>query len=203
MMLPKFETPDPSINWLRSENERLKQQADKMMETTQIMDVFARYGKFLGVGGSYKYDLMVYPDLDILFTANKADKEAYLSLMEDLASQSCVRSVNGVDDVNFPSRSGTKPKGYWIGVEIPFENDRWGIDCWVQRPEWVNNTDAIYESKLNKLGQDSRDAILNLKYQLIFRGLYGSKYYSNQVYDAVLARGPISIDKFLNTQIIS
>jgi hypothetical protein len=146
---------------------------------------------------------MVYPDLDILFTANKADKEAYLSLMEDLASQSCVRSVNGVDDVNFPSRSGTKPKGYWIGVEIPFENDRWGIDCWVQRPEWVNNTDAIYESKLNKLGQDSRDAILNLKYQLIFRGLYGSKYYSNQVYDAVLARGPISIDKFLNTQIIS
>lgn len=199
MVLPKFENPNPTVEYLRQEQTRLKTQADKMMEQTRIMDVFAKHGGLLGIGGSYMYNLMVYPDLDIEFNAYKVDKNAFIALLTDLANHDAVRGINCVDGVHFPSKTPGRPKGYWIGVDIPFADDRWGIDCWLQESSGENyfNNDK-YTARLINLNQEVIDAILSIKYQLIYKGLYGKKYLSVNVYDAVLEGGVRTVEQFLD-----
>lgn len=197
MILPKFENPESSADMLRDENERLIKQANKMLEHTKILDVLAKYGKVSDIGGSYLYNLMVYPDLDLNIVTEKVSRKTASSLVAELIKAKNVRGVNFVDTYSFGSHSG-KPKGYWLGVEVPFEHDRWGIDCWLQQPNWLDSNGEEYTQKLSNIDQSSKDSILMLKYQLIYRGLYGRKYYSGQVYDAVIKNGPLSIDQFLS-----
>jgi|GEM_PF-693871 len=197
MVLPKFDDPNPTAEYLRQEQSRLKIQADKMMAQTKIMDVFSRHGKLLEIGGSYKYNLMVYPDLDIEFIPNKVDKASVASLLADIAKQDEVRGVQYADRANFPSQTPGRPIGYWIGTEIPFEGDSWGIDCWLQENSqgiFIND----YSKRLTELDQQTIDAILSIKYHLIYKGLYGKKFLSAQVYDAVLDDGIRTTEQFLN-----
>lgn len=51
--LPVFSNPNPSIEWLRSEQNRLKNQADKMIATTKVMEILSRHGQLSPIGGSY------------------------------------------------------------------------------------------------------------------------------------------------------
>jgi hypothetical protein len=85
MTLPTFTDLRPSAAALRAEQLRLQQQADKMLEKTKIMQVFAKHGTVSPIGGSYAYGLMVYPDLDFGLIANQVTKEAFASLLSDLA----------------------------------------------------------------------------------------------------------------------
>lgn len=198
MSLPQFEDPNPTVDFLRKEQNRLKTQADKMISQTKIMDLYSKYGKVSEIGGSYKYNLMIYPDLDLGVIANKVDNNLITSLLSDLVKIGLIRSINYVDTYHFGSKTSGRPKGYWIGLEIPFENDRWGIDCWFQELEWTNSNIDDYADKLTQLNPSAKDAILMIKYQLIYRGLYGNKYYSSQVYDAVIEHGALTIDQFLS-----
>jgi hypothetical protein len=196
MRLPDFTDPSPSVEWLHKEQARLHTQADKMMATTRIMEVFGKHGELSSVGGSYKYGLMVYPDLDIELTADLITRKDFAMLVADLASHPNVRSVATADTVNFNLSKYRRPKGYWIGIDVPFEGDRWGIDCWFQQPGWVENQEDTYAEKLSAIDQPARDAILAIKYTLIFRGEYGKKYLSGDIYDAVLDRGVLSVQDF-------
>lgn len=196
MTLPRFEDSNPSIEKLWIEQFRLKTQADKLVKKTCIMGTFSRYGHLSPIGGSYEYDLMVYPDLDISLISNQLDKDSFASLVGELAANEYVRKISTADTVNFPPIYKGRPKGFWIGLEIPFENDRWGIDCWLQEPEWASADENNYSERLKSLEQSAKDFILQIKYSLIQRQLYGKKVSSNDVYDAVLDRGVRSIDAF-------
>ncbi len=186
MTLPVFNDPNPSIEYLRAEQQRLRKQTDKLIEATGIFDTFAKYGQLSEIGGSYKYELMVYPDLDIGLISEEVDGLSFAELVKEMVSSKLVRKVNTADTVNFESILSGRPKGYWIGLEIPFENERWGVDCWLQKPEWVKEDSGDYSDSLANLGHAERDLILMAKYDLIRRGLYGKKLFSADVYDVVL-----------------
>ena len=197
MKLPVFTQADPGPEWLRAEQSRLKKQAGKMMAETKIMDILGQFGRLGPVGGSYLYDLMVYPDLDVSVVRENCDREDVASISSALLNHKFVRKLSIVDTVNFNISKRKLPMGFWLGVEIPFEGDRWGIDCWLQRPEWTGNSDAdTYQTRLRALPNSQRDLILAIKYDLIYRGLYGSRYHSSDVYDSVLERGVKSVEEF-------
>ena len=197
MTLPHFQDPNPSIEKLWEEQYRLKRQADKLIKETGIMEIFSKYGTLSAIGGSYTYDLMVYPDLDIDLISETINKPVFGSLVGELATNRHIRKISTADTVNFtPIHKGLRPKGYWIGIEVPFENDRWGIDCWLQQPDWISGSTDSYADKLKSLEQSGRDAILQIKYDLIRRELYGKKILSNDVYDAVLNNGVRSVATF-------
>lgn len=189
MRLPTFTDPNPSVEWLRHEQTRLRSQADKMLAETKIMDVFAKYGQLSPVEGSYLYELMMYPDLDISLIADKVYKKDFANLLKDLATHPFVRGLSTADTINFNLSKRPRPKGYWIGVDIPFENDRWGIDCWIQQPDWGTDQVDDYADRLVRLDQLAKDAVLAIKYELIRKGTYGKRYLSNDVYNAVLNHG--------------
>jgi hypothetical protein len=196
MILPKFTDPNPSVEWLRKEQDRLHSQADKMIATTHIMDVFAKYGKLSAIGGSYQYGLMIYPDLNIGLVADIVTKKCFAMLVAGLASNPQVRGIQTADTINFNLSRHPRPKGYWVGLDIPSEGDRWGIDCWFQQPDWVESQEDEYTERLSVIDQAARDAILAIKYNLIFKGEYGKKYLSYDVYDAILDRGVRSLQDF-------
>jgi hypothetical protein len=73
-----------------------------------------------------------------------------------------------------------RPDGYWIGTEILFEGDFWGIDGWIQDPEWIGQNpnaqkSVNYDSALSELSHEQKTAILRMKYLCIFNGIYSSK----------------------------
>ncbi len=203
--IPSIDNSDTrSIKDLRSEQYRLQKQADKLLSQIDLKDIFSKYGKVSEIGGSYSYGLMVYPDIDIEIINNIVTKDNASKLLKDIASKSYVRKVSFVDNVNHVSTVKGRPKGYWFGIEIPFEKDKWGIDCWIQQPDWIDESignpniiDSTYINRLKTLPQESKDIILLIKYELIIRKLYGSKFNSINVYDAVLKDNVKTIDQFL------
>jgi hypothetical protein len=197
MRLPTYTDPNPSVEWLRKEQARLRTQADKMLATTKIMDVFAKHGRLSPIGGSYKYELMMFPDLDIELLADTVTKKDFASLLADLAANPAIKGISATDTINFKLAKQPYPKGYWIGVDIPFENDRWGIDCWLQQPDWgTDQKEGEYAERLMNLDQSGRDAVLAIKYHLIRKGTYGKRYQSGDVYNAVLEHGIRSVEDF-------
>jgi hypothetical protein len=201
MTLPQFDDPDITIEVLLAEQARLHSQADKMLKETGIADIFAKYGEVLPIGGSYDYGLMVYPDLDMDIIADRLTKDDYVSLAGDLLSSDFVRKVSSVDNVKFTGNRPGMPKGYWLGIEIPFEGDKWGIDLWLKTREWANkfNEDSKdYKAKLSDISQEQVAAILSIKYHLIRLGKYGKHgFMSFNVYDAVVDEGALSLEDFL------
>ncbi len=196
MTLPQFTKPNPNLRELWEEQDRLKKQADKLIKETGIFKTFSRYGTLSAIGGSYEYNLMVYPDLDIGLVSEGVDKQTFSRLVGELTASEYVRKIGTADGVNFAAVHKGRPKGYWVGLELPFEGDRWGIDCWVQEPKWVSGNVEKYTERLSSLDQTGRDAILLIKYDLIRRGLYGKTVFSGDVYDAVLDKGVRTVADF-------
>jgi len=169
-----------------------------MLKDTGILSIFAKYGEVLPIGGIYDYGLMVYPDLDMDIMSDKLTKKDFVNLASDLLSSSFVRKVSCVDNVTFTGTRPGMPKGYWLGIEIPFEGDKWGIDLWLQTHEWANKFDD-YKTKLSTISKEQIAAILSIKYHLIRLGKYGKpNFMSFNVYDTVLNKGAVSIEDFLD-----
>lgn len=142
---------------------------------------------------------MVYPDLDVFLIKNSISKKDFSELIRDLSEQSFVRGLSFIDNINFALINRVYPKGYWIGIEIPFEDDRWGIDCWFVQPDWENKQPGNYSEQLTNIDQTTKDTILAIKYDLIYKGLYGKSYHSSDVYEAVLEKKVSSLEDFYNS----
>lgn len=202
MTLPQFDNPNITTEELLAEQVRLHNQADKMLKETGISSIFAKYGEVLPIGGSYNYGLMVYPDLDMDIISDQLTKQDFVNLASDLLASSFIRKVSSVDNVMFTGTRPGMPKGYWLGIEIPFETDKWGIDLWLQTHEWANKFDEEfddYKTKLSTISKEQIAAILSIKYHLIRLGKYGKpNFMSFNVYDTVLDKGAVSIEDFLD-----
>lgn len=184
MTLPTFTKKDPSVAWLRQNQRRLQAQADEMLTATGLVAVFRRYGE-VTFGGSYAYDLMVYPDLDFGIVADSVPKSLAGELVGAICALDGVHRVAFADLIHFEPRR--RVKGYWLGIEVPFEGDLWGVDVVLQQRDW-SRPDKL-GSSMKGLSQATRDAILAIKYELIRRGEYGSKHTAGELYEAVLKHG--------------
>lgn len=202
MHLPKFENKNITSEELAAEATRLPRQADKMLATTGVTDIFAKYGEVQPIGGSYSYGLMVYPDLDLDLIADGVSKEDLAKLTSEIVGASFVRKVSVVDNVDFSGSRPGMPKGYWIGIEIPFENDRWGIDLWFKTKDWADDFDSThdnYKKQLEKLTTKQKEEILLIKYHLIRLGIYTKAgFMSTDVYDAVLNGSNSFFTEYIN-----
>ena len=202
MSLPKFENENPTEEELRGEAARLHAQADKMLAETGLLALLEQHGHNPSISGSYAYNLMVYPDLDMDLELDTITPEIVAGVAGNLAASGFIRKINYRDTVHFPAIRPGIPTGYWFGLEIPYEGDSWGVDCWLTE---VSTSDVTndYAERLAVLDQPARDAILRIKYDLIRTNQYGMGHYlSVDVYNAVLA-GIRDTESFLANQSLS
>lgn len=169
----------------RQRADELRTRADALLEEYQIVDTLGAIGP-VECTGSYAYDLMVVPDIDMeIYNPSITPSEIY-----DLGKQLFLRThrIGMSDRTQLPLKE-SRPVGVYIGSQIDFQDQRWKIDIWVmpdhssrqhtmtefQRPDWFKRTT-----------QEQREAMLLLKHQLHEEGTYNAPVASYQVYKAVL-----------------
>ena len=196
MTLPKLDEPYPSVDRLLKRQYQLHKEADQMLKDTGLLDLLSKFGTVDLGEGSYAYGLMAYPDLDLGIVSMDADKQVFCDMATELLSKSFVRKLSTADTVSFPPIQSGLPKGFWVALEIPYGDSRWGIDIWLQRPEWLDGHSNEYAERLAHLSKKQVVAILSIKHYLIFNGSYGKDFYSVDVYDDVLDKRINSVEEF-------
>ncbi|MCA1697812.1 MAG: hypothetical protein LC790_02465, partial [Actinobacteria bacterium] len=87
-----------------------------MLGATGLVAVFRSYGE-VTLGGSYAYDLMVYPDLDFGIVADSVPTSLAAELLGAICALDGVHRVAFADLIHF--EPGHRVKGYWLGIEFP------------------------------------------------------------------------------------
>lgn len=187
---------------LLQKQDSLHSEATLLQET--LLPILEKYGK-VSVGGSYSYKLLNYPDLDIDIVSENISKELFAKLCAELIRLDITSKFKSGDRVQYPhAPSSKRPFGYWVSPDINFGNNVWGIDIWLQKPEWHTGDTNRYADELLNASEDKRIAILSLKEELIEKNLYGvgKEFISVDVYEGVLRGNTKTVDQlreFLST----
>jgi len=161
-----------------------------------LLPILNKYGKVI-IGGSYTYNLLSHPDLDIDIVSEDATKETFVALSAELLQLQHTSEFQSADRVNFPHKNpGKRPFGYWISPVINFEDSIWKIDIWLQKPESYTGDTNKYAQELLNLNDEKRETILSLKEELLSKKIYGvgKEFLSVDVYEGVLRGNVITID---------
>lgn len=175
----------------------LQQQGQELLNTFDLVSLYAQLGK-VQIVGSFKYGLMVLPDVDINVTVE--NPQSKLPNIAELSKR--LTSVDGIIKVSvykngfYTDPEPGKPIGIWLGLTIFFASQKWNIDTWFVPPD----ENMSLETTLVNLPQAQKDTILLLKAQLRELGRYGRKkdFYSHQIYTAVLDQNAQTIEDLEN-----
>lgn len=187
------------MNDLLSRASVLHTKATALLEALHVRELFAPYGEVV-IGGSYLYNLMTHPDIDVSIINKATSKESCAELVKKLAALKVVKSLKVIDRVHHPrSHDPARPTGYYIGLIIPFKEEEWNVDIWLQQPEWHTDQSLQLAQELMNISMEQRLAILSIKSTLRARDEYGvnKKYQSVDVYRSVLDHGTLSAEAFL------
>ena len=181
---------------LLSKQNDLHGEATALLEQV-LLPIFNKYGKVF-VGGSYAYNLLSYPDLDIDIVNESTSKELFAKVCTELILLDGTSKFKSGDRVNYPHLyAGKRPFGYWMTVELHFGKNIWNLDIWLQKPEWHTGDTNRYEQELLSIDDEKRITILSLKEELLNKKLYGlgKEFMSVDVYEGVLRGGVKTIDE--------
>ena len=92
-------------------------------------------------------------------------------------------------------------KVWFHGFEFYLNNELWNVDIWFLDKDTIEKAEKYCEdiSKKMKDNKQLRTAIIEIKKELINRNLYSfDKYTSIDVYDAVLNKGIMNTDEFMD-----
>lgn len=195
----------------KKNQQALQQAASDVLEQYKIINLLSKYGKVIPEG-SYSYELMVYPEIDILVINPSISSEQVLELGKILFM------TNGINHASMSDFTGelrdeyTKngegpPYGYYIKTNLHHEQSRkdlgiwqWKLDIWLvpEKPEDINRTKGLESSDwFEKRTQEEKDAMLLLKAQLWEQGVYIHKGVGSfHVYRAVI-EGVRDVDDFM------
>lgn len=153
-----------------------------------VYPILKQFGE-VSVGGSYVYQLLSHPDIDLDVVNPNLTKKMCAELCSRFIELNSVSKFRTNDKVHFPhTYPGERPTGYWIAPHIHFGDNIWSLDIWFQIPEWNTGETNSYKQKLASISDAQKISILSLKEELVRSGVYGvgKEYLSVDVYDAVL-----------------
>ena len=180
---------------LLEQQDKFHTEAKSLLEEV-LLPILNAYGK-VTVGGSYVYELMSWPDIDLGIQREDVSKEKYIELCTKLLALNEISKFTTTDRVQYERMIKTgQQKGYWIGLRFVYKETEWNIDMWFMKPEWNADTTPEYSAKLARLDEETRITILTLKNELLERGLYGvsKEFQSVDVYNAVLENGAKTVE---------
>lgn len=174
----------------RETAQRLRQRAETILETTGWRDLFiSRFGE-CALTGSARYDLMVWPDIDIhmpVLPSYRIEWAALLAQLNAGLERAGLRLHRAQmwDDYVDPHPLGA---GLYWGIQfVEPDGTAWKSDIW----GWEPDDYAIRQTKdadlVARLAGADRDLILRLKTEAMARpDYYGLVVGSWHIYQAVL-----------------
>ena len=172
------------MNDLEIYSNRTKQTAQKILDQTNLIHILSGYGE-VKIGGSFKYDLMWGPDIDINVICDDT-RQSSTSALKELIDLKVAQKYEYGDFVTFPREK--VPKSYILNLILPFDDQKWEIEIWFfnEYPARQSEIDNLIASKLNN---ETRNLILEMKKQRDQSGDSKHQISSTDIYRQVLENG--------------
>lgn len=174
-------------------NKEKKRISDKILYEFGLFDELKKIG-IPHIIGSYRMDMMVQNDLDIDVENDAMSLEKLYELTAFILKTFQPVWYEAKQEVNHEGNT------VWFqGFEFKIEDDLFNVDVWFFNRETILKAEEYCETIASQSTDEQKEAIINLKRELISRGLYRfDKYTSMHVYEAVLEKHVSGIGEFLN-----
>jgi len=174
----------------------LKKKADTFLYDMGLLEKLRSYGE-PHVIGSYLTDTMAWNDVDIDIVNDKMSLEKLHELTAYILESFKPCWYEAKQEITEDGKT------VWFhGFETMITGELWNFDLWFFDTETIQATEAYAIYVLDAIGQkpDRRKVIVNLKKELIEKGLYPNIYTSASVYDAVIKHNVVSAELFVDLQ---
>ena len=170
--------------------KQIRKEADFILYEGGLKKIIAQYGR-VEMAGSYPLRMMYKKDLDITLVSSQLQPQKFFELGGKIAEHlgSHFLYYHNTRIKSLPLRP---TNALYFGVSFK----DWKIDLWVTSEEWWKESEIYMNNILNKLTDERRMIILELKKEFSNTSDYGRKFSSKQIYSSVLDHGVKSIDEF-------
>ncbi|MHA1344444.1 MAG: hypothetical protein ACTSQG_10675 [Promethearchaeota archaeon] len=165
--------------------KKLKDEADEIIERTEILEILASFGEVYPIG-SYIMGLLTAREVDILLEVENFDD---LHLTYDMSRE--FSKIEGLDDFYFrndfllESEKGPKFMTWYIKFKLR-KLKRWAFNIIVTGHEEASSILQNNKEIRNKINDNNRERILNLKSELCKTPDYREAFRANDIYKAVI-----------------
>ncbi|MCW8849230.1 MAG: hypothetical protein OQJ81_04560 [Melioribacteraceae bacterium] len=168
----------------------IKQEAKSLLNKYSIIETIKNYG-MLKFTGSYELDLMLKKDIDISLINDNMQVADFTQLGKELIDKLNTPTVYYRNTNITPVDKRPENAMYW-GIKT----GEWWIDIWAMNESVYKRAESYISEIKSKLTQQNRITILQLKNELLSLNLYGEKFGSRELYDAVLNNNVSSFQSF-------
>jgi len=172
--------------------QKLHDQASELLRELKLLELLGKYGELI-VEGSYAYGLIHKPDIDLRIITAKPDKLAVAELTGLLYQIDNVLTILTMDMYRLKPKDPPKPRGYYVGLKVQFDDMKWNIDIWIVEEPDAGYTPYANPGEIKKFSDQDKDRILLLKAQL---DEAGQDYNSSRVYRAVVEDQVSTVQEF-------
>ena len=178
---------------LIKQQEELQEEGRKVLDKLRILEILSKFGS-PKIVGSFATDLMTWRDIDIELEKEIQDEEYWEAVNQLFYEQ----SLKYLTLINFKhSKNPVTPKGLYIGIKYWLENKEWKIDVWFIQPR-PRNSENMNEWIKDKLNDQNRKVILEIKSQIQDSSKYKKEIFSVDVYKGVIEDKVQNLEDFKN-----
>ena len=172
------------MNDLEIYSNQAKKTAQKILDQTNLIQILSKYGEVI-IGGSFKYDLMWGPDIDICVICDDT-RHASTSALHELIDNKVAQKYEYGDFVAFPRDK--RPNSYIVNFILPFDGQKWETEIWFfnEYPTLQLGMDRLIADKLTN---ETKQIILGMKKQRSESGDSKHQISSTDIYRQVLEKG--------------
>lgn len=162
-------------------SKKTKAEAVALLKHTNLINILEKYGDVI-IDGSFKYDLMWGPDIDILVICQNTRKSSLEALNQVIEAKLAQKYEYG-DFATFKREK--RPESYILNLILPFNNRKWEVEIWFfeEIPADQKEINSLMKSKLN---EKNKLKILKMKEKRERIGLTKHSLSSVDIYKKVL-----------------
>ena len=160
-------------------NKALAKSASLLLDTTKILKILSKFGE-VHLIGSYAFDLMTEPDIDIIVITN-TPKESSESALEQISKLHLFQKLEYGDFQKFPRQN--RPPFFIMNMKTSFENQNWEIETWFL-PEASEK--LSFTEMMKNISKTQNEDILKMKMERKKNNIDKKNLSSFEIYQKVL-----------------
>ncbi len=176
-------------------SDEIKENADRILYEFGLIDKLKKIGN-AHIVGSYRMDMMAWNDLDIDIENQDMSQEKLYELTAFIIERFHPVWFEGKEEINDKGQ-----KVWFLGFETMITGKLWNVDLWFFDRDTIRDAEAYCNNISMNTTPAQKDAIIDIKTELIARELYSDdKYKSMDIYRAVMEHNVKTIEEFIRRQ---
>ena len=176
-------------------SNEIKANADRILYEFGLLDRLNKIGN-AHIIGSYRMDMMAWNDLDIDIENQDMSQEKLYELTAFIIERFHPVWFEGKEEINDKGQ-----KVWFLGFETMITGKLWNVDLWFFDRDTIRDAEAYCNNISMNTTPAQKDAIIDIKTELIARELYSDdKYKSMDIYRAVMEHNVKTIEEFIRRQ---